>query len=73
MRVCEIANDNCPGQVILSGTKRSVDFISQKLKSLGARSIIELNVSAPFHCSLMKNATLTMQDALSEVVIKNQK
>ena len=52
--VCEIANDNCPGQVILSGTKRLVDLISQKLKSLGARSIIELNVSAPFHCSLMK-------------------
>ena len=46
--VCEIANDNCPGQVILSGTKRLVDLISQKLKSLGARSIIELNVSAPF-------------------------
>ena len=71
--ICEIANDNCPGQVILSGTKGSVDFISQKLKSLGARSIIELNVSAPFHCSLMKNATMIMQDALSEVVIQKPK
>ena len=71
--ICEVANDNCPGQVILSGTKGSVDFISQKLKSLGARSIIELNVSAPFHCSLMKNATMVMQDALSEVVIQKPK
>ena len=71
--ICEVANDNCPGQVILSGTKNSVDFISQKLKSLGARSIIELNVSAPFHCSLMKNATMIMQDALSEVVIQKPK
>ena len=71
--ICEIANDNCPGQVILSGTKNSVDFISQKLKSLGARSVIELNVSAPFHCSLMKNARLKMQDALSEVVIEKPK
>ena len=71
--ICEIANDNCPGQVILSGTKSSVDFISQKLKSLGARSIIGLNVSAPFHSSLMKNASVIMQDALSDVVIKEPK
>lgn len=71
--ICEIANDNCPGQVILSGTKSLVQSISQKLKSSGARSVIDLNVSAPFHCSLMQNASMTMQNALGEVEIKEPK
>ena len=71
--ICEIANDNCPGQVILSGTKSLVQSISQKLKSSGARSVIDLNVSAPFHCKLMQNASMTMQNALGEVEIKEPK
>ena len=71
--VCEIANDNCPGQVILSGTKDSVELVSKKLKLLGARSIIDLKVSAPFHCTLMKNATRIMRDALKDVNIKEPK
>lgn len=65
--VCEIANDNCPGQVILSGTKDGVDLVCQKLKDSGARSLINLNVGAPFHCSLMKPASLVMADALSSI------
>ena len=54
--LCEVANDNCPGQIILSGLKTSVDKFSEVLNSSGARSIIDLQVSAPFHCSLMKPA-----------------
>ena len=71
--VCEIANDNCPGQVILSGTKDLVESVSQKLKLSGARSVIDLKVSAPFHCSLMKNATIIMKNALEDVIIKEPK
>ncbi len=71
--LCEIANDNCPGQVILSGTKKGVSLISQELKSLGARSIIDLNVSAPFHCSLMKPAADIMSKTLEHIEIKNPK
>ena len=67
--ICEIANDNCPGQVILSGTKDLIEEVSQKLKISGARSVINLNVSAPFHCSLMKNATIVMREALQDVNI----
>ena len=67
--ICEIANDNCPGQVILSGTKDLIEEVSQKLKISGARSVINLNVSAPFHCSLMKNATIVMREALKDVNI----
>jgi [acyl-carrier-protein] S-malonyltransferase len=68
--VCEIANDNCPGQVILSGTKKGVEIISEILKDSGARSIINLKVSAPFHSSLMKNASLIMQESLEPIEFK---
>ncbi len=69
--VCEIANDNCPGQVILSGTEEGVDFIGDLLKKSGAKSLINLNVSAPFHCSLMKDASLKMNESLGLVEFKN--
>ena len=55
--ICEVANDNSPGQTIISGTKIGVEIISSELKKKGARSLIDLNVSAPFHCSLMKPAS----------------
>ncbi len=72
-QICEIANDNCPGQVILSGTENGVNIIGDKLKLAGARSIIDLNVSAPFHCSLMKPASLIMSEALNKIEIKKPK
>ena len=68
--ICEVANDNCPGQVILSGLKPSLDKIEDELKKFGARSIIDLQVSAPFHCSLMKPASVEMKEALENVKIK---
>ncbi len=71
--VCEIANDNCPGQIILSGTKGGVDFISEKLKNIGARSIINLKVSAPFHCSLMKGASIKMERNLEKINFRQLK
>ena len=68
--LCEIANDNCPGQIILSGFKKSIDEFSEILKSSGARSIIDLQVSAPFHCSLMKPAADVMFEAFKNVRIE---
>ncbi len=68
--ICEIANDNCPGQVILSGTKRGVEIISGHLKKSGARGVIDLKVSAPFHCSLMKSASKIMDKSLSLIRLK---
>ena len=70
-RYAEIANDNCPGQVILSGTEEGVDFIGDLLKKSGAKSLINLNVNAPFHCSLMKDASLKMNESLGLVEFKN--
>ena len=69
--VCEIANDNCPGQVILSGTEEGVNFIGDLLKKSGAKSLINLKVSAPFHCSLMKDASVKMNESLALVELKN--
>ena len=68
--LCEIANDNCPGQIILSGFKKSINEFSEILKFSGARSIIDLQVSAPFHCSLMRPAADVMSEALKNVSIK---
>ena len=68
--ICEIANDNCPGQVILSGTEKGVIFMSSILKDNGARSIIDLKVSAPFHCSLMDKASDVMKVCLKEISFK---
>ena len=71
--VCEIANDNCPGQIILSGTKNGVELICEELKKIGARSIIDLKVSAPFHCKLMKDASVIMEKNLDEIDLKELK
>ena len=71
--ICEIANDNCPGQVILSGTEKGVIFMSSILKDNGARSIIDLKVSAPFHCSLMNKASDVMKNCLHEVSLMELK
>ena len=69
--LCEIANDNCPGQVILSGTENGVIFISNILKDNGARSIVDLKVSAPFHCSLMHKASKLMEGYLHDIAFKD--
>ncbi len=57
--VCEIANDNAVGQVIVSGDIKSIDILTKKLKEDKIKSI-PLKVSAPFHCSLMRTAAKEM-------------
>ena len=61
--VCEIANDNADGQVIVSGDKKSVENFKDYLKERKIKSI-PLKVSAPFHCSLMKPAADIMKDKI---------
>ena len=67
--ICEIANDNSPGQVILSGTKETLVDFNENLKVEKKRSIF-LPVSAPFHCSLMKPAAENMKKFLQKTVFK---
>jgi [acyl-carrier-protein] S-malonyltransferase len=58
--VCEIANDNSEGQVVISGDRESVDSFKSIAKDSGAKLTIDLNVSAPFHCKLMGEAAVKM-------------
>ncbi|MGD9668250.1 MAG: ACP S-malonyltransferase [Hyphomicrobiaceae bacterium] len=68
--VCQVANDNDPTQVVLSGHKRAIDRVAEVGKPLGVRRAMPLPVSAPFHCALMQPAADAMAEALSKVDIK---
>jgi [acyl-carrier-protein] S-malonyltransferase len=67
--VCEAANDNGPGQVVISGAKAAVERALEIAKAKGAKRALLLPVSAPFHCRLMQPAADVMADALSKVTI----
>jgi [acyl-carrier-protein] S-malonyltransferase len=62
--VCEVANENAPGQIVISGHLSAVERAVGLAKDKGAKRAIMLPVSAPFHCSLMQPAVKTMQEAL---------
>lgn len=64
--ICEVANDNDPGQVVLSGHVGAIDRAVELAKEHGAKRAIKLPVSAPFHCSLMGPAAEAMDAALCE-------
>lgn len=68
--VCVVANDNAPGQVVISGTKDAVARGGDFAKAKGARRVIPLSVSAPFHCPLMEPAAQKMREALASVTIR---
>lgn len=65
--VCQAANDNGGGQVVLSGTAAAIDKVIAVAKEQGIRRAIKLPVSAPFHSDLMKPAADKMLEALSEI------
>jgi [acyl-carrier-protein] S-malonyltransferase len=68
--ICQAANDNAAGQVVVSGHKAAVERAVESAKSKGAKRAIMLTVSAPFHCALMKPAAEAMAAALSSVTMK---
>ena len=69
--VCQAANDNDPGQVVVSGNKAAVERAVEIAKGRGAKRAMLLPVSAPFHCELMAPAAERMADALAEVAMNN--
>ena len=70
--ICEIANDNADGQIIISGDKESIDNFQKLLKEKKIKSI-PLKVSAPFHCSLMRPAAEKMQEKIYKTKFINPK
>src|SRR5712691_9307094 len=69
-QVCEAANDNGGGQVVVSGDKAAVERAVEIAKERGARRAMMLPVSAPFHCALMQPAADAMSEALAKVAVK---
>lgn len=67
--ICAAANDNAPGQVVISGNKAAVERAIEIAREKGARRAVLLPVSAPFHCALMQPAAEAMEEALAEVTI----
>ena len=68
--VCVVANDNCPGQVVVSGHTEAVQKAVELAAERGARRSIMLPVSAPFHCPLLASAAEVMDGALRKVELK---
>ncbi|MBA3729931.1 MAG: ACP S-malonyltransferase, partial [Sphingomonas sp.] len=66
---CEVANDNDPSQVVISGHKGAIERAIEMAKDMGAKRAVLLPVSAPFHCRLMKPAADAMAEALGETRI----
>jgi [acyl-carrier-protein] S-malonyltransferase len=71
--VCDVANDNDPTQVVLSGHKTAIDRVGEIGKKHGVRRAMPLPVSAPFHCALMKPAADAMAAALAAVTVQAPK
>jgi [acyl-carrier-protein] S-malonyltransferase len=69
-QICQAANDNGGGQVVLSGDRPAVERAVEIAKARGVRRATMLPVSAPFHCALMKPAAEVMAQALSRVTVK---
>ena len=67
--ICDVANDNGPGQVVVSGHKAAVERAVALAKERGAKRAVMLPVSAPFHCTLMRPAAEAMRDALGRVAL----
>lgn len=68
--VCQAANDNSDGQVVVSGARAAVERAVEIAKARGAKRAMLLNVSAPFHCAMMQPAAEVMAEALAKVEIK---
>jgi [acyl-carrier-protein] S-malonyltransferase len=69
-QVCQAANDNGGGQVVVSGDKAAVERAVEIAKAKGARRAMMLTVSAPFHCALMQPAADAMAEALAKVTVR---
>lgn len=67
--VCQVANDNGGGQIVISGSRALVDRACEMLRERGAKRAIPLPVSAPFHCALMAPAAAAMAQALDAVEV----
>ncbi len=79
-RICEetegivsIANDNCPGQIVITGEEKAVQAASEKLQAAGARRCVPLKVSGPFHSALLAGAGEKLAAELEQTAVRDPK
>ena len=66
----QLANINCPGQIVISGTRKGVELAGTKAKEVGAKRVLPLEVSGPFHSELMKPAAEKLREVLDDITIE---
>ena len=69
--IVSVANDNCPGQIVITGEKKSVDQAAEILKEKGAKKCVALKVSGPFHSELLKGAGEKLADEMKNITFKD--
>lgn len=69
--IVEVANYNCPGQIVISGEQAAVEQAAENLKQAGAKRVVPLKVSGPFHSSMLKSAGEQLGEILKEIEIHN--
>jgi len=69
--ICEVSNDNAPGQIVISGAMAAIDKAIEIASAHGVKKAVKLNVSAPFHCSMMQPAANEMREALMPESLKS--
>ena len=71
--VVSVANYNCPGQIVITGEEEAVAKASEKLKEAGAKRILPLQVSGPFHCEMLKGAGERLSEVLDKISLQEIK
>jgi [acyl-carrier-protein] S-malonyltransferase len=66
-----LANLNCPGQIVISGSKKGVELAAVNAKEAGAKRVLPLDVSGPFHSTLMKPAAVQLREVLDEIEMRD--
>lgn len=69
--ILEVANYNCPGQIVIAGENSALDFAMEKAKDMGALKTVRLSVSAPFHSSMLEPAALNLEEELKKIAFNN--
>lgn len=69
-KTVQLANLNCPGQIVISGSRKGVEIASVRAKEAGAKRVLPLDVSGPFHSELMKPAAEKFKNVLGEIEVK---
>ena len=69
--IVSIANDNCPGQIVITGQEQAVEAAAEKLRDAGAKRCVPLKVSGPFHSALLAGAGEKLAEKLAEVTVQD--